>query len=59
VYAPLAPAPDLRSYDNFQSLWQQPLLPEQQTAPSRAYGIHVVFFFEAYEHVIFNQHFFF
>ncbi|KAM0897743.1 hypothetical protein ACQ4PT_022367 [Festuca glaucescens] len=41
VYAPLAPAPDIRSYDNYQSLWQQPLLPEQQTAPSRAYGIHV------------------
>lgn len=41
VYAPAAPAPNISSYGNDQSLWQQTLLPEQQTAPSRAFGPHV------------------
>ncbi|KAM3260980.1 hypothetical protein ACQJBY_051933 [Aegilops geniculata] len=41
VYAPSAPAPNMHSYGNYQSLWQQPLLPEQQMAPSRAFGPHV------------------
>uniref|UniRef100_A0ACD5TN03 Uncharacterized protein n=1 Tax=Avena sativa TaxID=4498 RepID=A0ACD5TN03_AVESA len=37
VYAPSAPSPDIHSFRNYQSLWQQPLLPEQHTAPSRAF----------------------
>ncbi|EMS45290.1 hypothetical protein TRIUR3_24786 [Triticum urartu] len=41
VCAPSAPAPNIRSYDNYHSLWQHPLLPEQQMAPSRAFGPHV------------------
>nr|XP_034571372.1 uncharacterized protein LOC117836107 isoform X3 [Setaria viridis] len=40
VYAPSAPGLNMHSYSNYQSLWQQPSLSEQQTAPSRAFGAY-------------------